>query len=104
MSMHTLLSGVTEQLNIIGKRTAELATKEDQMWEDVKIEKRLILIEEYKHFKLLLDNFHKVGNELIQFQSNRLERHVEILKNNKNNSAPEVKNVSFTKKSAMQVK
>lgn len=81
MSLYTLASGVIEQLNSIGKRIAELSTKEDQMWERTKIEKRLVLIEEYKHFKLLLDNFHKVGNEVIEFQCERLGRHVDILKN-----------------------
>jgi hypothetical protein len=83
MSLYTLATGVQTQLNRIGKIVAELNTKESEMWERTRIEKRLILIEEYKHFKLLLDNFYKTGNEIIDYQTEKLTEHVRILKSSK---------------------
>lgn len=83
MSLYTLASGVQKQLNHIGEIVSELNTKEDKMFHNTKIEKRLILIEEYKYFKLLLDNFHKVGNEILEYQINKLNKHVAILKDQK---------------------
>ncbi len=83
MSLHTLASGVTKQLNNIGERILELNTKEDKMFHNIKIDKRLALIEEYKHFKLLLDNFHKCGNETVDYQIERLTKQISILKGEK---------------------